>query len=548
MPKKNRNRRLPWLASSLLAGGVLLGTMLGAAAQDAPVSGGTLVYLEQVPHTALYPPSVGFYPNGGVIAQIADRLTWQDPKTFEIQPWIAESWEINADATQYTFKLRPGVTFSDGTPLDAAAVAANFDAYGRGNMDLKQTISEAINNYDHSEVIDPLTVTFHFSNSSPGFLQATSTITSGLLALKSLAMPIDEFGDATKIIGSGPFIVESEVLGKEINYVARKDYNWGPSTFEHQGAPLLDGIKVIVTPEDGVRIGGLLAGQADIMRVLQAYDEPQVQAVGYNVVAAGTHGMNNAMFLHPENPVVSDIRVRRALIAAIDRQEIVDTVYSENYPIARSIIAADVPGFVDLSAEMTYDQEKAKALFAEAGWAVGPSGFLEKDGLVLELSGYEALGQPQNKAMLQLAAQHLAAVGVKLNILPGDAGGRVADNADPTKTTFEPTMVGRADADVIKSALHPKNRDLLLQAGGKSAGTVFIDAELNGILEQIAAETDPTKRLALVEQVQRHVIENAYLIPFFEEPQTYAMAPYVHGFAVEAVGRPVFYGTWLAPH
>ncbi|MEI4927027.1 ABC transporter substrate-binding protein, partial [Klebsiella pneumoniae] len=88
----------------------------------------------------------------------------------------------NDQVTEYTFKLRPGVTFSDGSPLDAAAVAKNFDTYGLGNKALKQPVSEAINNYERSEVLDPLTVRFHFRKPSPGFLQATSVIGSGLVS------------------------------------------------------------------------------------------------------------------------------------------------------------------------------------------------------------------------------------------------------------------------------------------------------------------------------------------------------------------------------
>ncbi len=73
-----------------------------------------------------------------MLGQITDKLTYQDPKTLKIEPWLAESWTVNADDTEYTFKLRDGVTFSDGTPLDAAVVAKNFDTYGLGNKDLKQ--------------------------------------------------------------------------------------------------------------------------------------------------------------------------------------------------------------------------------------------------------------------------------------------------------------------------------------------------------------------------------------------------------------------------
>lgn len=98
--------------------GLLAATTLSGAAiaADQPVKGGTLVYLEQQAHTNLYPPAGGFYPNGGVLNQITDKLTYQNPRTLEIEPWIAESWQVNDNATEYTFKLRPGVTFSDGTP------------------------------------------------------------------------------------------------------------------------------------------------------------------------------------------------------------------------------------------------------------------------------------------------------------------------------------------------------------------------------------------------------------------------------------------------
>ena len=84
-----------------------------------PVKGGTLTYLEHQAYTNLYPPQAGFYPNGGIVNNIAARLTWQNPDTLEIEPWIASDWTVNDDATEYTFDLNPDVTFSDGTVLDA---------------------------------------------------------------------------------------------------------------------------------------------------------------------------------------------------------------------------------------------------------------------------------------------------------------------------------------------------------------------------------------------------------------------------------------------
>lgn len=539
-----------WLRAPGLALGMLMVSAASGLAQDAPVAGGVLTYLEQQAHYALYPPTSGFYPNSGVLNQVLDRLTYQDPATLEVLPWIAESWEINDMATEYTFKLRPGVTFSDGSPLDAEAVAANYDTYGLGKPDLNLVVSEVVNNFERSEVIDPLTVKFVFKAPAPGFLQATSVITSGLVSKATLALPLEHMGDATKIVGSGPFVVESEILGKEMMFKAREDYDWAPPSLTHQGRALLDGIHLIVTPEDGVRVGALLAGQGDVIRVLQPYDEPQVDAMGYQIIAGAKYGISNALYFRPDNPLLSDVRVRRALIAATNRPEIIATIFSERYPLATSVTAAGVPGYVDLSEKLAYDPELAKALFAEAGWAVGASGLLEKDGLVMEMTIYEAIALPQNKAMLQLIAQQWAPLGIKLTILPGDAGSRAADNLNPYKTTMIANAVGRSDPDAIKGQFHPANRNNLLQVGGLGKENVksFIDPELNAMLESIASDVNPESRFATAEQVQRHIIDQAYIIPIFEDPQMFAAAPYVRDFIAEATGRPQFYGTWLAAH
>lgn len=536
-----KNRGL--LALSLIAAGAL-----SAPASAQVTKGGTLIYLEQQTHTNLYPPAGGFYPNGGVLNQITDKLTYQNPKTLAIEPWIAEGWTVNADATEYTFKLRPGITFSDGSPVDAAAVAKNFDTFGLGNKELKHPVSEVITNYKSSEVIDPLTVKFTFTKPSVGFLQGTSVIGSGLVSLKTLAMPFDALGDATKIIGSGPFVVKSEVLGREIVMEARKDYTWGPMKLAHQGRANLDGIKYVVTPEDSVRIGALLAGQANVIRQVQAYDEKQVTSKGFIVYAAPTRGVNNSVVFRPDNPMVADLKVRQALLHATNAKEIVTTLFSANYPQAKSIIASTAQGYIDLSAKLTYDPTLAAKLLDEAGWKMGPRGVRQKDGKDFVMSTHESLPQPQNKETLQLVAQQWAKVGVKLGVLAGDAGSRTMDMLDPAKTPVAPAMVGRADPDVIRSQYYPTTRNVLMQKGGVSNKVqTFVDAQLNGLLEAIAAETDVAKRMALVGEVQTYVIDQAYTIPIFEEPQAFAASPRVKEFAFEAVGRPSFYTTWIAP-
>ncbi|VAC89630.1 ABC-type dipeptide transport system, periplasmic component [Klebsiella aerogenes] len=535
--------RLPTLAALFIAGA------FSVSAAQTPLKGGTLIYLEQQPHTNLYPPAGGFYPNGGILNQITDKLTWQNPETLAIEPWIAESWSSNDEKTEYTFKLRPGVTFSDGTPLDANAVAKNFDTYGLGNKALRLPVSEVINNYDRSEVIDPLTVKFYFKKPSPGFLQGTATIGSGLVSLSTLARSFEALGDARNIIGSGPFTVKDEKPGRELTLVARKDYQWGPKNLAQQGPANLDGITYIVTPEDSVRIGALLAGQAGFIRQVQAYDEKQATDQGFNIYAAPTRGVNDSLSFRPDNPLVADLRVRQALLHATNAKQVVETLFSPNYPQASSVNARTAAGYVDLSDKLAFDQQKAKQLLDEAGWTPGADGIRQKAGQRLALTVYESLPQPQNKEVLQLVAQQWRQVGVALSVKAGDAGSRVLDNLDPLKTPLTVSEVGRADPDVVKSMFFPANRDALLQQGGSSDKVkTFRDDKLNALLTAISAEVDAQKRLQLTGDAQRYLLDNAYVIPIFEEPQVFAGAPWVKGVRFEAVGRPSFYGAWLDKH
>jgi peptide/nickel transport system substrate-binding protein len=537
------HRNLIALGLGILAAGLLPAM---ASAADAPVKGGTLVYLEQQAHTNLYPPAGGFYPNGGILNQITDKLTYQNPKTLEIEPWLAESWQVNDDATEYTFKLRPGVTFSDGTPLDATAVARNFDTFGLGNKALKQPISEVVNNYERSEVIDPLTVKFHFKKPSPGLLQGTSVIGSGIVSLSTLALPFEQLGDATKIIGSGPFVVSAETIGKSLDLTAREDYTWGPAKLEHQGRAYLDGINYIITGEDSVRIGALLAGQADFIRQIQAYDEPQVESQDFLIYAPGTRGINNSIVFRADNPLVADVKVRKALSLAVNRDEIISTLFSKNYPKATSILSSAAIGYVPQTDKLEFDPEKAKALLDEAGFKPGADGIREKDGQKLVLTSYASLPQPQSQAVLQLIAQQWAKIGVTFTVLAGDAGSRTIDELDPLKTPVAVAIVGRADPDVVKSQYYPTLRNVLLQKGGTSDKVkTFSDEKLNAILDEIASQPDREKRLKAVADAQAYVLDQAYAVPIFEEPQAFAGASYVKGIAFEAVGRPSFYSTWL---
>lgn len=285
-------------------------------------------------------------------------------------------------------------------------MAKNFDTYGLGNKAHRLPVSEVINNYDHSEVINPLTGEFYFKKPSPGFLQGTATIGSGLVSLSTLQRNFDELGDARNIIGSGPFIVKDEKPGRELTLVARKDYQWGPKNLAQQGPANLDGITFIVTPEDSVRIGALLAGQADFIRQVQAYDEKQATDPGIqDLCLPPPRGVNDsrvsARIAAGVRPCAS---ARRCCMPPMQNRWLIRCSPPTTRRRPRAI-ASTAAGYVNLSDKLTFDQAKARQLLDEAGWQPAADGIREKDGQRLALTVYESLPQPQNKEVLQLIAQ-----------------------------------------------------------------------------------------------------------------------------------------------
>ena len=333
-----------------------------------------ITYLEPNWFTSLYPPTAGFYPNGGVVNQITDRLLYQDPETLELHPWIATKLpEINEDATVYTFDIRTDVTYSDGSPLTAENVVANFDLYGKGDKERLLNASEQISNYDYGEVIDEDTVRFHFTAPSPGFAQAVSVYNAGLLSDATLALDNESFGpgSAHNVIGSGPFVIAGEELGTSIELRAREDYDWAPPILEHQGRARLDSVTYRLAAEEAMRTGAVLSGQADIVRDVTASAERHLQDRGVQIVSRGTNAMNNQIAMRPQHPYLQDIRVRRAITHSVDREELLRILFSDSYPLATSSVAATGLGYKNQGDAYTYDPELARQLLDEAGWGRG---------------------------------------------------------------------------------------------------------------------------------------------------------------------------------
>ncbi|MDK4235240.1 TIGR04028 family ABC transporter substrate-binding protein [Corynebacterium propinquum] len=537
----NLRRRLKTLAAAM--GGAMAISLAACTNTSEAADTGMVTYAEPNMFNNLYPPSGGYYPNGGVLNNITDRLLWQDPETLELHPWIAaELPQSNADNTEFTFTIREGVTYSDGSVLDAANVKKNYDLYAHGDDARLLTPSEQLPNYDKAEVIDDYTVKFYFAKPSPGFPQATSVMNQGLLSNATLDLDDSGFapGNATGISGSGPFVIEQEELGTKLVLKAREDYNWAPpARADQQGPPNIAGVNIVLAEEDSVRVGSLVAGQSDVARQIEAPDEKHLKEQNLQILAAPTRGVNNSYHFHFRHPLVADIRVRQALIHAIDRDNILRTLYSDSYPKGSSILARTAIGYKDESEHYAYDPELAEQLLDEAGWERGSDGIRRKEGQRLALTFNEAVPQPRSREMFTKAQEMLKNVGVEANLYPGDYSAQTKAMQDQELVQVRHIMVGRANVDTLATWLDGNGRNSFLNYDAES--DTYGDEQLQKLVDDYFELSSEKQRLAKAAEMQDYLAEQAYILPLFEEPQVYGTQPYVEGFTTEAIGRPSFY-------
>ncbi|MDQ1105259.1 ABC transporter substrate-binding protein [Nocardioides zeae] len=529
-----------------LAAVAVLGAGLSAcsSASDAagavgdPVAGGTLEVYDPVEYGAWQITNT-LWSNSNVTDNLVDRLTWQDPETGEIKPWLAESWEISEDELSYTFHLRDGVTFSNGEPVDAAIVAANYDQHGYGDEALGVAPDQFFTGYAGSEVVDPLTVTINFTEPNAGFLQVTSIYRSGILAQSYLDLDWNAKGQAENLIGSGPFVV-ADVEGTTGITLARRDgYDWAPTGAAHDGEAYLDEIVFTSVPEASTRVGALQSGEAHVARNIAPYDEETVTAAGGQLLAVPVQGQVNklSISLGADAPT-RELAVRQALQAATDREEINATVLSDSYGIPTSSLVASTPGHGDASSYLETDTARAEELLEDAGWVEGSDGIREKDGERLSFTLYVTPYYQVSQAVLELLQAQWEEVGVETELqTPSLTEYEALLADDPQAVVFQQGQLSRADVDVLRTAFDSTAQD--------TTRATTPDATLDELVRAQALVFDPTERQAAVQAVEDHVFENALIIPLYEETQVFGLAPSVQGFGTEAVARAWYYDTWI---
>ncbi|WP_250279945.1 ABC transporter substrate-binding protein [Frankia sp. Cppng1_Ct_nod] len=539
MRSRTSSGRARWLR--LAAGVGLAGTLLTAcgsgggggtaAAKETPKPGGKLTVAVTSDFGCLDPQQVSSIDSVHPARQLVDSLTDQDPATGKIVPWLAERWEISTDATTFTFHLHPGATFSDGSPVNAQAVKANFDTAGKLGAIAAQAAGY-LQGYRDTTVVDDLTAKVAFTKPAAQFLQATSTHTLGLVSLASTTRTPAE-RCASGIVGSGPFTLHSYQKNESIVLDKRAGYNWGSTLWKHQGPAYLDQIVFQVVPESGVRTGSLRSGAVDGLTAVAPQDEAGLRTDGFTLQSRTAPGLPYGFSVNTAHPPLDDTAVRQAISRAINRQEVVDTVFTPLTKTATSSLANSTLGYENLSKDLVFAPDEAKKLLDGAGWQPGPDGIRVKDGKPLALTVQYFTGQPSAKAVLELIQQQLKAVGIAVMLRedPVANGGKIVQ-AKGYDLLWGHT--NGADPDVLRIQY-------------SSTGLNFNNLKpgpLDDLLTRQAATADPNARLALVRQAQEFVLTNQYNVPVVELTVVLGLSAKVHDVILNADARLQFHDSW----
>ncbi|OLP58005.1 peptide ABC transporter substrate-binding protein [Xaviernesmea oryzae] len=474
---------------------------------------------------------------GHIWGHVTDKLVYVDAEG-KVSPWIAERWEQNPTATEFTLHLKSGVTFSDGTPVDAAAVVANLDIWYAGRK------AEGINpiglfpkTYDHAEALDPVTVKVTFKKPTLGFIPTLGYHGSILISPKTLVQPASTQADLGKTAGSGPFVVASWKEGDYVKLVKRKDYNWGPPAVGQTGPANLDSITYKLVSEQSLRVAAVQSGQADVAYNPSPQELKSLKEEGFTVATPRYLGFVDGLALNTKVAPYDDIKVRQALQAGINRQEIIDTVYTPDWKLATSFIQSNVPGATDHSALLAYDPAKAEKLLDEAGWVKGADGVRVKDGKPLSLTLHANPYLATAKAIDELLAQQLGKLGWKVDIRAYDVVtfGEKVRYGSPTVPAYE---VSRSfiDAGTVAGILTNANN------GENWFALDERDTKLNTLRDQIAGAGSVEARAPLLDELQAYLLSQAYFVPRTQMVQRiYVQSPSLKGETYNGLALASYY-------
>jgi len=411
---------------------------------------------------------------------------------------LATSWSVSADSLTYTFTLHEGVTFHDGSPLTSADVKASWD---RMVFPPEGVVSPRRGNYPMVKSIeapDPSTVVFHLHYPSPSFLTNMAHPANFIYAKKYLDQ--DQQWYKKNAMGSGPFKLKQYVHGSSFEMERNPKY-WKP------GLPYLDGIKYYIIADDGARGKAIRAGRVDVeLRFLPPGEVDGIKAqMGDKVVVAAIQNIGNfGVTINVDKKPFDDERVRKALSLALDRYDMVttlrpftnlDAVGGIMHPDSKwALSLEELQQFPGFGKDYEANLKEAKRLLAEAGY---PNGF---------------------KTVLTNRNIKLPYIDLAVYIISAwKKTGVEAEHKVEESATYSKTRVAR-DFELLLDPYGSQtvgDPDELLDkfiTGASENWGRFSDPVVDKLYEQQSREMDEQKRIELVKQIDRRVLEKVWRI------------------------------------
>jgi peptide/nickel transport system substrate-binding protein len=506
-----------------------------------PRAGGTLRYGLTLPVSGIDPHIHANSELGIPLSSVYDTLVVQDADgTFH--PSLAEKWEVSEDGKVYTFTLREGVTFHDGTPFDAAAVVANLERITDPATKSQKAVF-LLGPYAGSKALDPRTVQLTLEQPYAPLLDGLSQVYLGMASPAAL----DKWGDQYQLhqVGTGPFRFVSYQERQELVLEKYQDYNWAPAIRGRQGPAYLDRIEFRFYSDAATRLPALLAGQADVMGELPLTDAQQLttgaNAQRFALLPVKVPGTSVQFFMNTQLAPLDDAKVRQALLYLTDRTALVKAIFGEYSPVATGPLAAVTKysqGPIQSALPYPFDAEKGKALLAEAGWAdTDGDGALEKDGEKLALkAALMSWGElPSIGAVLQ---SQWKAAGIQLDLeqMPYPAALEAGRSGTHHLIPFSNSGT---DASMLATFFHGTNI-------GAFNWSRVDDPQVNEALDAAQATSDTAQRAGLYLDAQRRIMDAAWTLPVRDQVNLNAASTGVQGLEYDVQGWwPVLYDVWM---
>ncbi|MGG4495922.1 ABC transporter substrate-binding protein [Brevibacillus reuszeri] len=461
-------------------------------------------------------------------------LVYYDPQTQEIKPSLAESYSISEDGKKWTFILRTGITFHDGTPLTARAYKYTLErALDPGTASpLGEYMFGSIQSI---EAQDDRTLILNLKQPSAQLLSNLwDASISQPLSREAVEKHGSEYG--RNPVSVGPWKFENWKTGESITMVRNDAYQWGNAFTKNQGPPAADKLVIKFIKDNQTMMAALESGAIDIAANVPAKEVKKYRDSDKVTVLERMAWGVNFLEMNTENEILRDVQVRKAISLAINKEAIVNGVLQGEGEVAHSPLPSSLFGYDPASAEYgnSFNVEEAKKQLEAAGWAMTAQGVREKAGkpLTLNLLSSENWSRPS-----QLVQGMLKSIGIDVKIQTLDQATLIESAG---KGMFDLAIVGYVDNDpnALSLFFHSKQINSLNHSRVNNK-------QLDSLLERGLATINQKERAKIYADIQRIVIEEAYWVPLYMEKEFYLVSDRVHGVGLQPMYGLTLQDSWV---